>query len=96
MRCASWQLGTELPALHTQGRQNFVHGPRQLLRTRDPLRRQRLRRARELGPCLLPIGRDGAQVEIGGVEQLELARRGVTRGQHIRDRGSMLLLQPKQ
>ena len=93
--CAG-QRHLEPPAFHAQRRQNLVHGATQLLGPSGTLRSQRCGGARKFVGGFHPIRADVAQVEIGGVEQLELARRGVARGQHIGNRRPVLLLQPKQ
>src|ERR1051326_5550112 len=68
----------------------------ELLRSRGSLDGESVRRPLDLRGRLFALGRDVAEIEIGRVEQLELAGRAVARREHVGNRGAVFLLQAKQ
>jgi len=92
-----WGVGRfETPTRHSQRGKDRIDGLGQLRRACPPLLAERRAGALELRGRGGTLVADVAQVQIGRVEQLQLARRGVARRQHVGQRRAVLLLQAKQ
>ncbi len=94
VRGAWLQLGRELASLHSERGEELVDGARELLCTCRALVRECGARARKLLGHLRSIRSDVPKIEVGGIEQLQLPRRGIACRQHIGDARTVLLLEP--
>jgi len=90
------EVRDEAPAGHPQRRQGLGYGRGEPRGALPPFRAERGTGARELGGGRRALLGDLAEVQVGGIEQVELARGAVARRQHVRERRPVLLGQPEQ
>src|SRR4029077_6966953 len=91
-----YQPCREAASVHAKGREQLIHSPRKVSRAFRPLGGQRSAGAREVGGGRFALLGDVAQVQVRGVEQLELTGGPSARREHVGKRRAVLLGEAKQ
>src|SRR6059058_6484667 len=86
----------ESASLHAERREERVDGGGQPFGAALPLGRERRARACEVRGGRFTLLGDVTQVQIGGIEQLELAGGAIAGSQHVGERRTVLLGEPEQ
>jgi len=96
VRGARLQRRTKPASRHAQRREQLIDSRGQPSGTRVPFGAERRAGAREVGRGARALPGDVAQIQVRRVEQLELARGAVARGEHVRQRRTVFLGQAEQ
>src|SRR3989442_882785 len=90
------EVRLEASTRHPKGWQDLVYGLGQPASAVAPLRAQSRAGAGELGRGGLALVGELTQIQVGGIEQVELVRGAIPCSEHVGERGPVLLGEPEQ